>query len=30
VLLVVITIATVTAAIGPGLDASELRERQEL
>jgi hypothetical protein len=30
VLLVVITIAAVTAAIGPGLDSTELRERQEL
>ena len=30
VLLVLVTVAVVTAAIGPGLDATELRERQEL
>lgn len=30
VLLVVLTVAAVTLAIGPGLDATELRERQEL
>ena len=30
VLLIAITIAAVTAAIGPGLDSTELRERQEL
>ena len=30
VLLVALTIAAVTAAIGPGLDSTELRERQEL
>ena len=30
VLIVVVTIAAVTVAIGPGLDATELRERQEL
>ena len=30
VLLIAITISAVTAAIGPGLDSTELRERQEL
>jgi hypothetical protein len=30
VLIVVITVAAVTLAIGPGLDATELRERQDL
>lgn len=30
VLIVAITIAAVTIAIGPGLDSTELRERQEL
>jgi hypothetical protein len=30
VLIVIVTVAAVTAAIGPGLDATELRERQEL
>ena len=30
ILIVVLTVATVTLAIGPGLDATELRERQEL
>ncbi|MGH2775607.1 MAG: hypothetical protein ACRDJT_09280 [Actinomycetota bacterium] len=29
VLLVVVTVALVTAKIGPGLDSSELREREE-
>ena len=29
-LIVVIVVVVVTAAIGPGLDAKELRERQEL
>lgn len=30
VLIVAITVAAVTLAIGPGLDATELRERQDL
>jgi hypothetical protein len=30
VLLVVVTVALVTAKIGPGLDSTELREREEL
>ena len=30
VLIVVIAVAAVTAAIGPGLDSTELRERQDL
>jgi hypothetical protein len=30
VLIVILTVAAVTAAIGPGLDSTELRERQEL
>lgn len=29
VLLVVVTVALVTAKIGPGLDSTELREREE-
>jgi hypothetical protein len=29
-LIVALTVAAVTVAIGPGLDATELRERQEL
>ena len=30
VLIVILTVAAVTAAIGPGLDSTELRERQDL
>jgi hypothetical protein len=30
VLIVALTVAAVTLAIGPGLDSTELRERQEL
>jgi hypothetical protein len=30
VLIVILTVAAVTVAIGPGLDSTELRERQEL
>lgn len=30
VLIVALTVVAVTLAIGPGLDATELRERQEL
>ena len=30
VLIVVVVVTAVTLAIGPGLDATELRERQEL
>lgn len=30
VLIVMLTVAAVTAAIGPGPDSTELRERQEL
>ncbi len=30
VLIVILTVAAVTATIGPGLDSTELRERQEL
>lgn len=29
-LIVIVTVAAVTIAIGPGLDSTELRERQEL
>jgi hypothetical protein len=29
-LIIVLAVAAVTAAIGPGLDSTELRERQEL
>ena len=30
ILIVIVTVAVVTAAIGPGLDSTELRERQDL